>query len=136
RDDHVLLGDEVLELELLLGRDDLRATLVAAGVDRLELEQLLSDQRVDPGGIAEDRAQLADSLLQIGVLLLDALALEAGERAEPEVEDRLRLDLAEREALHQLSPGVVGVVRGPNERDDLVDRVERDQVAGKDVRPV
>ena len=33
RDDHVLLGDQVLELEIALGGDDLRAPVVAFGVD-------------------------------------------------------------------------------------------------------
>src|SRR5207249_1989942 len=66
----------------------------------------------------------------------DALALESGERAQTKVEDRLSLDLAEREPLHQLGPSVVGVIGGADQRDDLVDRVERDQIAGEDVRAV
>ena len=34
RDDHVLLGDEILELEIALGGDDLRAPVVALRVQR------------------------------------------------------------------------------------------------------
>ena len=45
RDHHVLLGDHVLERELAFGRDDLRAPVVGLAVERLQLEQLLADQR-------------------------------------------------------------------------------------------
>ena len=65
----------------------------------LDLEQLLADERVDPDLVGEDRAELGDALLEVGVLLLDSLALETGEALETEVEDRLRLDLGELEAL-------------------------------------
>ena len=51
--------------------------------------------------VAEQPAKLGDALLQVGVLVLDTLALEPGERAEPQVEDRLRLDLGQLEALHE-----------------------------------
>ncbi len=104
RDDHVLLGDQVLELELLLGGGDLGAPVVAAAVDLLDLEQLLADERVDAGRVAEDRTKLGDPLLEVGELVLDLLAREPGEAREPKVEDRLRLDLREPEALHQPVP--------------------------------
>ena len=133
RDDHVLLGDHVLELERVLAVHDLRAAIVALAVDLLDLEQLLADQRVDPGGVAEDRAELRDPLLQVAELVLDPLALEPRERAEPEVEDRLRLLLRELEARHQRGARLVGVVRGADQRDHLVEVVERDQVALQDV---
>ena len=103
-------------------------------VDLLELEQLLLDQRGDSRLVAEEHAELGDALLEVGVLVLDALALEAGERAEPQVEDRLRLELAEPEALHQPRPRLVGVVGRADELDDLVEVVERDEVALEDVR--
>ena len=105
-----------------------------AAVGLLDLEQLLADQRVDAGGVAEDRAQLGDPLLQVGVLGLDLLAGEAGEPREPEVEDRLRLDLGEAEVRHQALAGRVGVVGAADQGDHGVEVVERDQVAPEDVR--
>ena len=90
--------------------------------------------RVDAAWITEKRAELGDPLLEIGVLVLDSLALETGERAEAEIEDRLRLDLGELEALHERRPGVVGVLRSSDQRDDLVEVVERDEIALEDVR--
>ena len=129
RDDHVLLGDQVLELELLLGGDDLGAAVVAARVDLLDLEQLLADQAVDPRLVREDRPQLRDPLLQIGVLVLDPLPLEPGEPGEAQVEDRLGLDLRELELLDQPLARLVGVVGRPDQGDHRVEVVERDQVA-------
>ena len=67
--------------------------------------------RVDPGLVAEDRPELGDALLQVGVLVLDLLALEPGEAREAQVEDRLGLDLGELEALHQAGARRVGVGR-------------------------
>ena len=110
RDDHVLLRDHVLELEIGLAGDDLRAPVVGLPVDLLDLEQLLLDERRDSRLVAEQHPQLGDALLQVGELVLDALALEPGERAEPEVENRLCLQLGETEALHQSRAGLVGVV--------------------------
>jgi len=56
RDHHVLLRDHVFEVELLLGVHDLGAPVVVAAVDLADLEQLLADERVDAGRIAEQRA--------------------------------------------------------------------------------
>ena len=64
RDHHVLFGDHVLEVELLLGVHDLGAAIVLLAVDLAELEQLLADERVDLGRIAEQRAQLLDPLAE------------------------------------------------------------------------
>ena len=46
----------------------------------------------------------------------------------------MRLELAEPEALHQPRPRLVGVVGRADELDDLVEVVERDEVALEDVR--
>ena len=89
---------------------------------------------VDPRLVAEDRAQLGDPLQEILVLVLDPLALERGQRAQAEVEDRLRLDLGELELLHQALARRVGVGGGADQRDHRVEVVERDQVALEDVR--
>src|SRR5947209_15618572 len=99
---------------------DLRAAVVPLAVDVLDLEQLLADQPVDSSRIAEDRAQLGDALDEVFVFLLDLVPLERGERTEPEVEDRLRLDLAEFELLHELRACFVDVVCAADERYDRV----------------
>src|SRR5262249_12039576 len=113
---------------------DLGAPLVVASVHLLDLEQLLADECVDPGGIAEDRAQLLDALAQILVLRLDLLPREAGEPREAEVEDRLRLNLRELEAIHELRAPLVGIRSSTDERDNRVDVVERLEVALENVR--
>jgi hypothetical protein len=93
RDDHVLLRDHVLELERVLARHDLRAAVVSASVDGLDLEQLLTDETVDANLVRQDRAELGDALLQVRVFLLNSLSLERRQPLEPQIEDRLRLNL-------------------------------------------
>ena len=133
RDDHVLLGDQLLEVDLALGRQDLGAAVVAELL--AHLLELLADDGHQPGLVGQDAAQLGDALHQVGVLALDALALEAGQRAQAHVEDGLGLDLGQRELAHQLGPGRVDVVGGADEGDHGVEVVERDQVALEHVRP-
>ncbi len=80
-------------------------------------------------------AQLGDALLEIGELVLDPLALEPGQPLEPEVEDRLRLDLRQLELALEPLARLVRVRRGADQRDDSIEVVERDQVALENVRP-
>ena len=88
-DDHLLVGDEVLDVDVVLGVGDLRAAVAAVGV--ADLEQLLLDHAQHARLVAEDRAQLLDPLHEVGVLLLDLAGLQRGEALQPEVEDGLRL---------------------------------------------
>ena len=89
RDHHLLVGDHVLDVHVALEVGDFGAPLVAVAL--VDFVELLDDQRVDPGRVAEDRAQLADPLHQVCVLVADFVGLERGEPREAHVEDRLRL---------------------------------------------
>jgi hypothetical protein len=73
RDDHLLVGDQVLDVDLVLGVGDLGAPVVAVAL--LDLEQLLLDQAHHPRLVAEDLAQLLDALDHVGVLGLDLVGL-------------------------------------------------------------
>ena len=64
---------------------------------------------------------------------LDALALEARERAQPQLEDGDRLSLGELEVRHQSLLRLVGVRGGADQPDHLVEVVEGDQEALQDV---
>ena len=67
-----------------------------------DLEQVVLDHAVDLALVGEQVAQVGDQLDELQVLLLDLVALEAGELVEAHVEDGVGLDLGEAEALHQL----------------------------------
>ncbi len=84
--------------------------------------------------VAEDLAQLLDPLDQIGVLLLDLVGLERGQPAERQLEDRLRLDDGQLEALDQPVARRLGVARAADQRDHLVEVGERDQQPLEHVR--
>ena len=64
----------------------------------LELQHLALNEIEHPPLAGQDRLVLGDHHLQLGVLLLDLVALEAGEARQPHVEDRLGLHLGEPEA--------------------------------------
>ena len=61
--------------------------------------QLVADDLAEPRVVAEDRLELGDRLAELGQLLLEPCATEAGELAELHVEDELGLLLAELERL-------------------------------------
>ena len=133
RDDHVLLGDHVFELERVLANHDLGAALVGAAVPLLHLEQLLTNERVDPGGISEDGSQLGDALFEVGELCLDLLARKTRESRESQIEDRLGLLFREAKVVHQARSRRLRVVRAADQRDHGIEVVERDQVAPQNV---
>ena len=87
--------------------EDLRAPLVAEPVaDRV---QLVDDHLHQQLVARQDRAQPLDGLHQLGQLVEDLLALEAGQALQLHVEDRLRLHLRQLEGassgLRALRPG-------------------------------
>ena len=133
RDDHLLVGDQVLDVHVVLGEGDLGAPLVAVAL--LDLEQLLLDQAHHARLVAEDLAQLLDPLERVRVLLLDLVRLERGEPLEAQVEDRLGLDLREAELVHQAVARRLRVARAADQLDDGVEVLERDQQALEDVQP-
>ena len=130
-DDHLLVGDQVLEGELDRLLDDLGPPLV--GVLRLEGEQLVLDDLPHEGVGGEDRPQPLDELEHLGVLLDHLLALELRQALEPHVQDGLRLDLAQLELAHQRLAGGVDARRGPDQADHQVEVVERLPEALQDV---
>ncbi len=131
-DNHVLVGDEVLNVEVLLGAGDLGATLVAelAG----DLAHLLLDH-------AENLLLMRKQVLVVGnraaqalELLLDLVALQAGQTAELHLKDGRGLFGAEPKALDEAAAGLGVRLRGADDGNDLVDMVEGHEVALKNVR--
>ena len=91
RDDHLLVGDQVLDVDLVLGGRDLRAAIVGEALG--DLAQLLLDEAQHARLVAEDRAQLLDALDDVGVLVADLVGLQRGQLRQAQVEDRRRLQL-------------------------------------------
>ncbi len=83
---------------------------------------------------AQNVLQLGDRLDQLGVFVLDLLALEPDQRAQAHVDDRLCLHFGERKALGETRLGFVGRLAAAHDLDDFVDVVERDAVAFEQVR--
>ncbi len=70
------------------------------------------------------------------MLLDDLLALQGGQSAELHLQDGVRLDLVDRQELHQARARDLDGVAAPDQRDDLVDGVQGLQEAAQDVRPL
>ena len=82
---------------------------------------------------AEDGAQPLDRLQQLGHLVENLLALEAGQPLQLHVENRLRLNLAERELRDEAVARFRNGLRPADQLDDRVEMVERDLQPFEDV---
>ena len=135
-DDHHLLVDQLLDVEAaldLLG-GDLGAARVAVAL--LEVVEVLADDRDDAPCLREDVLEVGDLGDQRAVLVLELLALEAGQAAQAHVDDGLRLALREREGGLQPGLGLVRARAAADDPDDLVDVVDGDAQALDDVQPL
>jgi hypothetical protein len=124
-DDLLLLGDEVLDVELLgLGDDDLGAPRVA--VLLLHLEAVLADDVEQDGLVAEDGLVAGDLLAEALEVVADLVLLEAGQALQSHLEDGLGLDGGEGEPLDKGGMGGGRVRRRLDDLDHLVDVGQRD----------
>ena len=92
-------GDQILDAELAALLDDVGAARVA--VLRLNRAQFVDDDADDQVLARENRAQPLDRLHELGQLVDDLLALEAGEPLQLHVENGLRLKQRQPELLDQ-----------------------------------
>ena len=93
RDDHILVGIEILRIELLGGRTDLRPSRV--GVLVLELDRLGLDDLHLLLDAAENLVAAGDEPLQLIVFSLKLLPFESGQLTEPHLHNGGRLGLGE-----------------------------------------
>ena len=101
-----------------------------------DLGQLVRDHLAEQGLVAEDRVEVLDDPLQLGLLLLQLDAGELREAAQRHLEDVVGLGLGEVEDLHQPLAGHRRVVAGADQLDDLVDVEDRGDQAVDEVQPV
>ena len=106
RDDDVLLGDEVLHAHLAVEGHDPGAALVAVLLD--DLGQLVGDDAPLALRGGDDLAQVLDPGAQLLGLLLDLEALQGGQTAQLEGEDRLGLGLVDVQQTHEAGAGLFG----------------------------
>ena len=90
---HVLFLDEIFDVDLGLGGDDLGAALVAEA--ELDVLELAHDHAHEQLGRGEDGAEALDLGGEGAVLAGELLAFEAGEAGEAHLEDGLGLALGE-----------------------------------------
>ena len=130
-DDQLLVGDQVLHREVAVGGDDLRAPVVA--VLLLDLAELVGDDQTLAGLVGQDVLEVGDDQLELGQAVHDLLALQRREAPQLHGQDRLGLHVVDVEQLDQPGAGLVGVGRATDQRDDLVEGVERLDQAAVDV---
>ena len=137
RDDARRVGYEVLHRDLVLVRDDLGAALRVRlrAVLRLELREVLADDRVDLLGVRENRLVLGDRGEQLRELVGELVALEADELVEAHLENRVDLEVGKAETLEKARLRLVARLRRADDRDDFVEVVDCEKEAVDDVLP-
>ena len=101
RDHHILVRHQVLLGELLrLLVHDLRPEVIPEAL--LHRLGVVADEVIDLAGVGQQVLQISDLLDDLRVLILDLLALQAGQAAQLHVQHGLRLPIAELgRGLHQ-----------------------------------
>src|SRR5690606_286946 len=132
RDDDLFLRDEVFHRDVAVEAvHDLRAAVVAVLVD--DRGELGLDDVALADLARDDLLEVRDLRLELGGLVDDLLALQGGEATQLHRQDRVGLDVVDLEQILQALAGLVDRRRTADQRDDLVERVERLEVAAQDV---
>src|SRR5690606_23153709 len=105
------------------GGDARGAAIVAELLD--DLGEFLADDLALTGLAGEDLLVLGDATLELGQLVEDLLTLERGEPTQLHVQDRGGLELVDLEQLHQTLSCLLDGRAASDQRDDLVELVER-----------
>ena len=131
RDDHVLLVDQVEHVDFAVHGRDLGAALV--GVLAADLADLVADDAEHELLIGQHASVVGNLLLQLGVLGFELVALQSGQALEAHIQYGLSLAFGQAEARHQSIAGILWRAAAADQRDDLVDVIERDEQAFQNV---
>src|SRR6185436_15390886 len=123
---------EVLDRDLARIGHDLRAARVA--VVLFDLAQLPRDDLQDQRLRGQDLAETRDRRENLLILLHELLALESRQALQAHLEDGLCLNLAERPARDEAVLRLLRRSRRADERDQLVEDIERPDEAFEHMR--
>src|SRR5579884_1777463 len=131
---HRLFLDEIFELNLIDLILQLRAPrILVAAVLLAHFLQLVGDHAAQLLVAGQNRFEFGDAGADLLELVEQLLPLHRGEPVQLQIQDRLRLLLAELEARHQAVARLARRGRGADELDHRVEVVERDLVAFEDM---
>ncbi len=133
-DHHVLVGDEVLVLQVPGVHDDVGVTLVA--VLLLQLEDLGLDDGHDAPFVGQDVLQVRDLDLELGELGAERLDLQPGKLLQPHVQDGLGLLLVDLQSDHQALARLLRALGLTYDAYGVVQGVQRLDQADEDVLPL
>ncbi len=130
-DDHGVVGIEVLGIELMVEGNDFRTALVA--ILLLDLLQFLLHDLLAALGIVQYLLQVGNKLHQVIVLLVQLVYAQARQLREAHVNDGLRLQLVQFEALLQVALGIAGRLGVADDVNHLVNVVDGNDQSFQDV---
>ena len=129
--DDVLPRDEVLFGDIVGSSDDLRAAVVTVVVDDLlELVAHNLPLALRPG---QDVLEVGDGEFEFLQLVDNLLPLQGRELAQPHPQNGVGLELVDIEEVHQPGSRDLRGLRRANQRDDLVEHIQRFDQASQDM---
>ena len=130
-DDHILVGNKVLNVEMALCGSNLGTALVTKLTGNLA--HLLFDHAKNLLLMGKKVLVVGNGAAQTVQLLLDLIALKTGQAAQLHLENSGGLFGRETKALDQAARGLGIGARGADDRDNLVDMVESHKIALEDM---
>ena len=130
--DALLLLNEVLNVDLVLHVLNLGLAVIAElfGNGGQFFLQDLTHQTF----VGQHPVEVSDPLLQLLVLALQLLPVQALQRLQAHIQNGLCLNIVQTEALHELLLGIV--ISAADNLDDLIDVILRDQQTLQQMRPL
>ena len=133
-DDHLVVGVEILRVELFGSVNDLRAPFVA--VFGLHLQQFVLNDLHLQFAAAQHIVEISDLRLQLVALGNQLVVFESRQSTQTHLDNGRSLCVAQTEALHHGLLGQIGILGCPDDVDDLVDVVLRNEQTQHDMQPL
>ena len=133
-DDHGLLLDDVVHIDILNYLSDLRTTLI--GIPALYLQHLIAYHAQELALVGKDAHEVFDLNLQLVEFGLELGPFKTGEPLQPHVQYRLCLPLGKAKARDKAFLCLLSVGTGFDNGDNLVDIVQCDHEAFQDMKPL
>ena len=133
-DHDLVIGDQILDI-YAAGLVSHNLAEPGRGIGGTDVLYFVADDAAQNFGIGKDGLEVGDIFQQFLVLILDFLALQAGQALQAHVKDGLGLHLVKPEAGHEVRPGLVRALCRTDKGNNFVNIVDGRAQALKDMGP-
>ena len=129
--DCIFIFDQIFDRDLIVIDADLCPSVISVFI--FDDKDLFFDHAKKDLSVSQDRLQLADTLHQLIVLVLQLLSFQTCQSSKTHIHNSLGLGVREIKAFHQFRLGILHIGRVADDLDHFVDVVKGDKQSFKNV---